>query len=1468
MPRKDLEQFLRERLTALDPLRDVSSGSRADTEVIQPVLQYFGADLFKTDIRSFALDTLRNVHPDLGVRPDGVIDDTVAKPFSTLAFGVAREIMLLRSRQKADPRIHTLQSAQDLMGALFVPLIEGSKAFGKFRFYYTAPISEIIRPESVIIVSNGMRFVPTETQSISAAEMQLNYEDGKYYFDVDTIATTPGSAGKIPPGTSARCPSVTRSIGVENKQLFVGGEDADTVVSYLSRARNYPTQLSFSVARGIKAILSNEFGSGIKRIEVVGMGDPDMLRDIIRGGNFGPASVFGVGGYALPAFTLDLKSNLFEGDALSDVSIIGSGVLTEDYYLIVHTTSTPSVMGEGRIKSVLRTALPARLELDESVLPDVMQGLVWEIRRRRITLSDVPGGFLLEPPAGSEVEIKDDEIHVGGMTDIYTLGDAEQVSTDIEVASDEDELASGDTAVAGGVATWPNPAGWVRINPPETVLLEENAITIVKDALLRPRGVQLNAIQREVSDLSNIRISPGHRDAEGGSPHSDILEILIAGQWVRYQMVALTSAGGPGSQAVFWTERDILPDPLPVPTPARIVRPSVDGIEDGRSMLVIQRTPPEMYRIVEWRNGFYQGTDNDPANYRAEVRLYPLPDAGSTYPTGESWLLVDDVDVDLSDPKRLRADGPDLVTVSGSNAVTTVIGRNMEEVGVKKDDILRILSGPDKNDYVVAADPSGPGKAVILLQDRLKSPGTVAYEIFSPQTPVTLPLMDVTEANLLDSTAGTTSSVVPLGQPLGAVSSQFSNAGSGIKHRGYNAVVGIVGLFPFTGVYTFTPSGANRLELSLYSKTWGHVEKTLNSGGPYNLALAVDVVQLLSDLNRYLPITYFYAMRPDGSIADPATIVDLEPLYLCVANHDSDEGAEESSKLEAFGTATFFLDAGGTHVTRTTRTITFFDVNIATLGSGISPWNDLVQIENGANSGKAWPILELTSSFGNLHLQLFPWVDLLPQRNTIARIGSPSIGLGRTFFRDPTLFEVSEATRYAAGDLLFAPDVRLWTTKTPGYPETLKPTGLYFDSTFVPGEQWLALPDFYPEYNIEFFDRIVAGCRDIWFLHDFGGGGGAWTPAAGTYEFNFAFENGSTLTVSITTPGAVPYTRTQLETIFNAVLDPGGTSPIAVDIDDGPLQYLGISTQERITSITGNGIVSLGGMEPTTYGTQGNLSYLGQNNSSFFFFLGSPSTPNYIRVTGSTITPPYEDSALANVQFVVQRLGAQRFSAKKISESIHDSGLYYADVELMSLGTGDEWNLGPDVTFEELTGWKALGYSIRPVNEVLSFSVRETPIFSATPYIQDPSVSDGYVDQTPVYGSGLRLNYDRDPTVAAVQTLADSEDERENNESILARCMRPCEVFLTVEYSGGLAETEMRKEIDKLIEAQMDTLDVSEIIYRMQQLGATSVELPIEIGAAFLRQDRTYNLVVAKDRVSVSRLAAFSVGRLTLRRLG
>jgi hypothetical protein len=67
----------------------------------------------------------------------------------------------------------------------------------------------------------------------------------------------------------------------------------------------------------------------------------------------------------------------------------------------------------------------------------------WMVRKNQLTLSGVPGGTALPGPNG-EVTVDSDEVHIGGMTDIYARGaSADQGVLTLSSVTDDEPLLAG-----------------------------------------------------------------------------------------------------------------------------------------------------------------------------------------------------------------------------------------------------------------------------------------------------------------------------------------------------------------------------------------------------------------------------------------------------------------------------------------------------------------------------------------------------------------------------------------------------------------------------------------------------------------------------------------------------------------------------------------------------------------------------------------------------------------------------------------------------------------------------------------------------------------------------------------------------------------------------------------------------------------------------------------------------------------
>jgi hypothetical protein len=153
----------------------------------------------------------------------------------------------------------------------------------------TQPIDISIRSDTVFYKTAELPFLldnNDEDLFIPAEELTPLFDSSgeitDYIFPIPLIAELPGKDFEIEAGAFASFdafnPYVTR---IETLEKGSGGEDTEESTDYISRAQNLITVRNLINARSNDAVLRDEF-EDIKGLLTVGMGDPEMIRDLIR----------------------------------------------------------------------------------------------------------------------------------------------------------------------------------------------------------------------------------------------------------------------------------------------------------------------------------------------------------------------------------------------------------------------------------------------------------------------------------------------------------------------------------------------------------------------------------------------------------------------------------------------------------------------------------------------------------------------------------------------------------------------------------------------------------------------------------------------------------------------------------------------------------------------------------------------------------------------------------------------------------------------------------------------------------------------------------------------------------------------------------------------------------------------------------------------------------------------------------
>ena len=288
-----IETLIQELMADYDPTIDTSSGSGFYRKVISPLLVRIGTDPLNADAEDVIVAHVQENIEGMDVGPRSGIRDLVARPLSVGMEPWSRELRGIKVASSLDNyESMTREEVNALLANFFIELRDGDKAQVTARMYFSAAQTVVVTPLTNFSTGSGLNFYPTTTQSITSTSMSFNQENGLYYFDVTLEAESAGEAYNVEAGEINSVSGIAGVIRVTNKSrpTSVGSSD-ETKLEGITRARESITLRTLSVLRGCKTVLQKEYAS-IDAIEVVGMGDDLMLRDVITG----PVSISGIPG--------------------------------------------------------------------------------------------------------------------------------------------------------------------------------------------------------------------------------------------------------------------------------------------------------------------------------------------------------------------------------------------------------------------------------------------------------------------------------------------------------------------------------------------------------------------------------------------------------------------------------------------------------------------------------------------------------------------------------------------------------------------------------------------------------------------------------------------------------------------------------------------------------------------------------------------------------------------------------------------------------------------------------------------------------------------------------------------------------------------------------------------------------------------------------------------------------------------
>lgn len=430
----DLQNFLETRLQAFQPTIDLSAGSPAQLQIIQPTIARFAEDPLSTDISEFIRDRLTQEYPDLVSDNASLYDDIFSKPLQMLLEPFKREIQTTKINQSVNNASLMSEDEVDALAAnWFESRDPGDFAGGSVRLYFNAPTTSRVTTDRRLFTASGLSFYPTQNYFITSAQMLFNRQGNFYFLDIVVRAEAAGDQYNIAKGDIVGIENVGGVVKVANLSDFTTGAPRETNDEFLSRLPTALTERSLVTARGIQARVPGIFES-VRALQIVGAGEEGMNRDILQGTGEGFLHIAGKGTiYGQWLWANDVQYR----DDGTDNSIIPQAGDTIRFHLGNPAPST-TVTVTATITNVLVASGGKYLFLlDSSPYGSgvITVGSYALFKPGYITISKIPGGI------ASSVQVPDNTIHLGGHADVFVRPNSDtELQGVLEDVTDESPL--------------------------------------------------------------------------------------------------------------------------------------------------------------------------------------------------------------------------------------------------------------------------------------------------------------------------------------------------------------------------------------------------------------------------------------------------------------------------------------------------------------------------------------------------------------------------------------------------------------------------------------------------------------------------------------------------------------------------------------------------------------------------------------------------------------------------------------------------------------------------------------------------------------------------------------------------------------------------------------------------------------------------------------------------------------------
>ena len=240
------------------------------------------------DAKLYIKNKIRNANSNIDLSEGSAVTNLMVNPLSTILQPLLDEQdKLINNVSLITPDAIAAGDVDGVAANFLVTRREANRSTGEVKFYYTGPLAVTIPLGTVVSTADNVLFKTTIAYTITKSDMASNVEEYPLYctdnIPVECVAL--GEEGNVLANTIEKIVSslTPAPVKVTNQQAAFGATAVETNSSLASRVKQTFVSNTVTNPNAIKKVIMDSYPD-TKKVEVIGFGDPEMVRDIIVSG--------------------------------------------------------------------------------------------------------------------------------------------------------------------------------------------------------------------------------------------------------------------------------------------------------------------------------------------------------------------------------------------------------------------------------------------------------------------------------------------------------------------------------------------------------------------------------------------------------------------------------------------------------------------------------------------------------------------------------------------------------------------------------------------------------------------------------------------------------------------------------------------------------------------------------------------------------------------------------------------------------------------------------------------------------------------------------------------------------------------------------------------------------------------------------------------------------------------------------